>query len=195
MHDIATKVTSPQLTKSAHQTWVQTEREAHEAWGYLINESPRAAALMHHLVANMDQSAAVVASHGTLSEICGFSVATVKRAISDLVKNQWIQVVQLGGKGAACAYVVNSRVAWAASRDKRHMSAFSARVLSRAAEQDQASIEGPPLRRIPILKRGDLQLPTGAGQTPPSQPAMDGLEPDLPAITELEARGQQRLTL
>ena len=98
MHDIATKVTSPQLTKSAHQTWVQTEREAHEAWGHLIIESPRAAALMHHLVANMDQSAAVVASHGTLSEICGFSVATVKRAISDLVKTNGFRSSSSGVK-------------------------------------------------------------------------------------------------
>lgn len=182
MRDITTKVTLPQLTKSAHQTWVQTEREAHEAWGHLINESPRAAALLHQLVANMDQSAAVVCSHGTLSEICGFSVATVKRAIADLVKNQWVQVVQLGGKGAACAYVVNSRVAWAAPRDMRHMSAFSARVLSRASEQDQVSLEGPQLRRIPVLRRGEAQLPSGAGQTPPSQPALEGLEPDLPSI-------------
>lgn len=182
MHDIATAVTQPQLTNSAHQTWVQTEREAHEAWGLLINESPRAAALMHHLVANMDRSAAVVASHGTLAELCHFSVATVKRAISDLVKNQWVQVVQLGGKGAACAYVVNSRVAWAAARDKKHLSVFSAQVLTRASDQDHLTLDGPRLRRIPILRRGDLQLPTGDGAKPPAQPPLTELTPDLPAI-------------
>ena len=37
-----------------------------------FTKSPRAAALMHHLVAHMDQSAAVVASYATLAKICGF---------------------------------------------------------------------------------------------------------------------------
>ena len=72
---------------------------------------------MHHLVAHMDQSAAVVASYATLAKICGFSVATVRRAVDDLKSRQWIQAVQIGGKGAANAFVVNSRVAWAANRD------------------------------------------------------------------------------
>ena len=54
---------------------------------------------MHHLVAHMDQSAAVVASYATLAKICGFSVATVRRAVDDLKSRQWIQVVQIGGKG------------------------------------------------------------------------------------------------
>ena len=49
-----------------------------------------------------------------------------------------------------------------------------------------------------------MQLPSGPGQEPPSQPNLDGMEPDLPSIdpktgeihghqSELEARGQQRL--
>jgi len=29
---------------------------------------------------------------------------------------------------------------------------------------------------------GEAQLPAGAGLEPPSQPSLDGLEPDLPAI-------------
>ena len=70
-----------------------------KAWGHLVHKSPRAAALMHHLVAHMDQSAAVVASYATLAKICGFSVATVRRAVDDLKSRQWIQVVQIGGKG------------------------------------------------------------------------------------------------
>ena len=117
MRTIESKLSHPPLTRSARQTWVQTDRAAHEAWGHLVHKSPRAAALMHHLVAHMDQSAAVVASYATLAKICGFSVATVRRAVDDLKSRQWIQVVQIGGKGAANAFVVNSRVAWAANRD------------------------------------------------------------------------------
>ena len=40
-----------------------------------------------------------------------------------------------------------------------------------------------------------MQLPTGPGERPPSQPSIEGMEPDLPVITrdELEKRGQLRL--
>lgn len=185
----------PPLTESKHQTWVQTERSAHEAWGHLIAKSPRAAQLMHHIVAQMDQSAAVVASYATLAGICGFSVATVRRAVDDLKANHWVQVVQIGGKGGANAFVVNSRVAWAAPRGMLPMAAFTARVLTTAAEQDQATLTGPELKRIPhLMHPGERQLPSGPGLEPPSQPSIDGLEPDLPSIQqELEARGQQRL--
>ena len=185
----------PPLTESKHQTWVQTERSAHEAWGHLIAKSPRAAQLMHHIVAQMDQSAAVVASYATLAGICGFSVATVRRAVDDLKANHWVQVVQIGGKGGANAFVVNSRVAWAAPRGMLPIAAFTARVLTTAAEQDQATLTGPELKRIPhLMHPGERQLPSGPGLEPPSQPSIDGLEPDLPSIQqELEARGQQRL--
>lgn len=186
----------PPLTESRHQTWVQTERSAHEAWGHLIAQSPRAAQLMHHIVSHMDQSAAVVASYATLAGICGFSVATVRRAVDDLKKNHWVQVVQIGGKGGANAFIVNSRVAWAASRETLPMAAFSARVLSTAVEQDQVTLTGPQLKRIPhLMNPSERQLPTGPGLKPPSQPSIDGLEPDLPSIqSQLEARGQQRLS-
>ena len=83
------KMTHPQTT-SPRQTWVQTERAAHEAWGRLTVSSPRAAALMHHLVAQMDQSAAVVASHAALAAITGMSPSTIKRAINDLKAGNWI---------------------------------------------------------------------------------------------------------
>ena len=43
-------------------TWVQTERAGHEAWAQLIAHAPRAAQLLHILVANMDKSGALIAS-------------------------------------------------------------------------------------------------------------------------------------
>lgn len=43
-------------------TWVQTERTAHEAWSALIGRKPKAAQLMHLLVANMGKDGAVVVS-------------------------------------------------------------------------------------------------------------------------------------
>ena len=193
----ASQLGTPPLTQTGRQTWVQTERSAHEEWGHLTVKSPRAAALMHHLVAHMDSSAAVVASYATLSKISRMSLATVRRAVDDLKAGNWVQVVQVGGKGAANAFIVNSRVGWADARDKLHMASFSARVLADIDDQDESTISGPPLRRLPVLRHtGESQLPTGSGGEPPSQPSIPGMEPDLPSIdlqAELERRGQQRL--
>lgn len=174
-------MTSPQTT-SKRQTWVQTDRAAHEAWGRLTISSPRAAALMHHLVAQMDQSAAVVASHAALASITGMSASTIKRAINDLKAGNWIEVIQLGGKGGALAFVINSNVGWATRRDKLHLAVFTARVIAVGDEQEQGYLERPALHQIPILTNGEQQLPTGPGEEPPSQPSIDGLEPDLPSV-------------
>lgn len=164
---------------NAAPKWIQTDRASHEAWGRLSVSKPRASALMHYLVAQMGHSDAVVASWATLASISGMSVATVRRAISDLRTERWIEVVQIGGKGAANAIVINSRVAWTQDRDKLRYARFSAEVLARSDEQDMIDLE--PLRPIPSLLPGERQIPLGAGEPPPSQPSLDGLEPDLPA--------------
>ena len=163
-------------------TWVQTERAAHEAWALLVRSNQRAAALLHILVAHMDHQAAVVASRATLAQLVGYSEATVKRAIADLRAENWIDVVQLGGKGGVNAYIVNSRVAWADSRERLGTAAFTARVLARQEEQELPPIEAP-LRRIPTLYPGERQLPMGPGEDPPAEPPFPGMEPDLPILT------------
>ncbi len=177
------KLGAPLLTHSEHQTWVQTDRKAHEAWGRLVHQSPRAAALLHTLVAHMDQSAAVVCSYAALAQLTGMSYATIRRAVADLKAGQWIQTIQIGGKGGGLAFVVNSRVAWSSRRENLPLAVFSARVLAIGSEQEPGTLDGPPLRRVPVLRHlGERQLPTGPGEDPPSQPSFDGLEPDLPAI-------------
>lgn len=177
-----------------NSTWVQTERSTHEAWGRLSVRSPRAAALAHFLCANMESSGAVVASYATLAKLTGLSPATVRRALDDLKADRWIQVVQVGGKGGANAFVINSRVAWAQSRENLHLAAFTARVL--ADRDEQVQIDDVPLRRLPSLYQGERQLPSGPGEDPPSQPSIDGLEPDLPSLPrKSEARGKKRLKI
>jgi hypothetical protein len=178
------KLTLASLPNKKYSTWVQTERKAHEAWGRLVTSSPRAAALLHQLVAHMDESAAVVTTHLTLSKMCGCSLNTVKRAVKDLQASNWIQVIQIGGKGAALAFVINSKVAWATNRDMLHLAVFSARVIADRGDQNDLCLSDQPLRRIPILRSSEMQLPTGDGLPPPSQPSIDGLEPDLPYIQQ-----------
>jgi hypothetical protein len=181
-----TRVGSKPLPERKHgATWVQTERATHEAWSALTNNSPRAASLLHLMLAHMDQQTAVVASRATFASMMGCSEATIKRAVAELRAGNWIEVVQLGGKGGVNAYLVNSRVGWADSRDRLGTAAFTARVIARRQEQELPVLDAP-LRRIPTLYPGELQLPIGAGEAPPSQPSIEGLEPDIPALLPVE---------
>lgn len=169
---------------SVRGTWVQTERAAHEAWAVLINRQPRAAALLHLMVANMDRSGALVASQATLSKLMGVSVATIKRALTVLTDECWIDVVRVGSeRGGVNAYVVNRRVAWADKRENQRYASFDARILVSEEEQDgPIPDDRPQLRQLPVLSPGEIQLPAGDGSPPPSQPTLDGLEPELPAL-------------
>lgn len=178
------------------QSWVQTERKTHEAWGALTLRKPRAAALAHHLVAMCDPSDnAVVVSQTVLARLLGCSLDTVQRAVKDLVAGNWIEVVRIG-KGKEAAYVLNDRVAWSRKRKDLVLSRFRATVVADQSDQDATELRTEPLRRFPSLFPGELQLPMGPGEDPPSQPSILGMEPDLPSIdlqAELERRGQQRL--
>jgi hypothetical protein len=180
----------PAPSESGRSTWVQTERAAHEAWARLITRAPMAARLAHVLVANMDPSSnAVVASQSTIGELMGgVHRNTVRKAIQVLEAERWIEVLQIGGKGGALAYVVNSRVAWGQSREAIRYAAFAARVLVSSTEQADEIDDRPPLRQIPVLLRGEKQLPQGPGEVPPSQPAMPGMEPDLPALRDRDPK-------
>jgi len=176
--------------------WVQVERKASEAWARLCVKKPSAAAVLHHLVANMGHQNAVVIPQKVLAKLIGVSDRTVRTAISDLVADKWISVVKLNGPGTVSAYVVNDRVAWGQPRDQLRLSVFSATVVADLDDQDADALAHADLRRIPTLYPGEQQLPTGPGEDPPNQPTIPGLEPDLPARTDaeqLEQRGQQRL--
>lgn len=190
------EVGAPAKHKSGQ--WVQVERKASEAWARLCVKKPSAAAVLHHLVANMGHQNAVVVPQKVLAKLIGVSDRTVRTAIADLVADKWISVVKLNGPGTVAAYVVNDRVAWGQRRDQLCLSVFSATIVADRDDQDEALLGHADLRRIPTLYPGEQQLPTGPGEEPPSQPIIPGLEPDLPALTEaqqLEKLGQQRIEL
>lgn len=185
---IMTKMTAPQdkigiPVKNKPGNWVQTERKAHEAWANLIARKPRAAMLLHHLVAQMGHQNAVVVSQKTLAKLMGIHERTVRRAVADLVEERWIQVVRLGS-GKEAAYVVNDRVAWGQRRDQLCLSVFSATVIADVEDQDQTALDHEDLRRIPTLYPGEQQFASGPGEEPPTQPSIPGMEPDLPALSQ-----------
>lgn len=172
------------LPEKQHKgSWVQTEREAHEAWAKLIRKSPKAAELMHLITARIGDNNAVVMSIPTIMKLMETSRPTVVRAINLLRGDRWIETVQVGGSGTTNAYVVNDRVAWTGKRNGIRFSLFSAAVIATDDEQpDRAELgDQRPLRRLPRI--GERQLPTGDGLPPPSEPALPSMEPDLPATT------------
>jgi hypothetical protein len=169
--------------KSPKGNWVQTERTAHEAWAALLRKSPRAAEMLHLLVARIGDHNAVVISQKTLAELMGRHVNTVAAATKDLVAGQWIEVRQIGDRGTVNAYVLNDRAVWTGPRDGIRYSLFSAAVVVSDQEQPDAHDLGnqPALRALPTLFPGERQLPTGSGLGPPSEPTLPGMEYDLPA--------------
>jgi hypothetical protein len=183
---------SPPAQKRPGGSWVQTERKAHEAWANLIGRKPAAARVMHLLVANMGEQNAVVVSQKTLAKMMGSSIDTVQRALRILVDERWVQVVKLNGPGTVAAHVVNDRVAWGQPRDELRVSVFSAAIVADAADQDTQTLDGPALQRVPSLFSGERQLPAGDGLPPPSEPALPGMEPDLPALQEPARHGEPR---
>lgn len=166
-------------------SWVQTDRKAHEAWAKLVIEKPKAAALLHILIANMGAQNAIVIGQPLLAKMLKCSLRTVTTSIKELETRQWIQVVELG-KGTTKAYAVNAAVAWGQGRDQLHTAVFAATVI--ADVDDQAvplnELMNQSLKKIPTLYPGEQQLPSGEGLEPPSQPHLDGLEPDLPALRQ-----------
>jgi len=169
--------------KTPRGTWLQTERAAHEAWGALIDKSPKAAKLMHLLTARIGENNAVVVSIPNLTRMMGCSRPTVLRALKVLRDDRWVEVRQIGGSGTTNAYVINNRVAWHGSRDGIRYGLFSATVIVSEDEQPDRSVLGKQdrLRDIPALHHGEYQLPSGEGLPPPSEPALPGMEPDIPA--------------
>lgn len=165
--------------------WVQTERAAHEAWGALIAKAPKAAQLMHILVARVGPHNAVVVSQNTLMALTRASRRTVQRALAVLVDDRWIEVRQVGQNGTVNAYIINDRVAWTGKRDGIRYSLFSAAVVISEEEQpDRDQLDQlPPLRQVPSIGRGEQQLPTGPGLPPPSEPPFPGMEQDLPTTS------------
>ena len=167
---------------SSSGNWVQTERAAHEAWAALMRKSPRAAELMHLLVARVGKHNAVVISQDTLAKLMGKSKRTVIRAVIDLAEANWVEVRQVGKSGTTNAYIINDRVAWTGKRDGIRYSLFSAAVVLSEDEQPDRHELGQqePLRPLPKLYGGEQQLPTGDGLPPPSEPSLPSMEPSLP---------------
>lgn len=176
-----------------HGTWVQTEREAHEAWAMFLGlpGAVNASRVLHLLLSRIGDHNAVVISQKTLAQLLNVDARTVRRAVAMLKEYRWIQTRQIGDRGTVLAYVINDSVAWTGKRDGIRYSLFSAQVVISDQEQPDADTldDEPALRKLPNLYPGERQLPTGAGLPPISQPSFPGMEPDLPATGRVAPHG------
>jgi hypothetical protein len=157
------------LTTAPGGTWVQTDRAAHERWAQLAIANPRASSVLHVLVAQMGRHNAIVTSQTTLAKAAHCSLPTLKRALSILREQGWIEVRQIGPTGTACAYIINDRVAWSGKRDGIRYSLFSAAVLIADDEQPDRDELGaqPALHRLPNLFPGRASVAKRSGPSAP----------------------------
>lgn len=139
------KSVSPDLTK---QNWVQTEKQVYNAWADMAMENPMAASLMLRLIGLCDKQNAVGASLETLSVVAKMSVSSIKRAITKLENDNWIQIVKFGKTGRM--FIINSRVCWTTSRDKLSTAKFTATIYCDSTDQDEID-NSRKLRVIPQL--------------------------------------------
>jgi len=184
------------ITENLHYAMV--ELRAFEALDDLIKRAPTAARLVHQLIRRMQPGSAgvIVCSRQTMSELIGASMPTIDRALKLLTEEGWVQRIKIGG---AHALAINSRIAWIGSRGQIQHAVFEATVIASRTEQDAIALEPPPLRQMPIMRAGEIALATGPGSDPPSQPALENIEPaaaivgDAAERAELEKRGQLRI--
>jgi DNA-binding transcriptional regulator YhcF (GntR family) len=134
------------------------DHDAQEAWTGLLMKSKMAAIVLHHLVSKKGHANAIVISQKTLAEALGVNQKTVQRAIATLVEDRWVTVVQLNGAGTSSAYIVNDQVAWREDRNNMALSIFEATVVADKADQNDQTLAGSQLRKIPTMFLGGPRL-------------------------------------
>src|SRR3546814_15863907 len=85
------------LTTSQGGTWVQTDRSAHDKWAMLSISNPRAASVLHVLVAQMARHNAIVPSQATLAKAAGCGLNTFNPALTVIREQGWGEEI---GRGA-----------------------------------------------------------------------------------------------
>lgn len=131
-------------------------------------------AVLYVLLERMNQRNALVVSVETLCKLTGKSRSTVSRALSELRRRNYIDVLRAGN---IPVMVVNKRVAWTTDTILREkLAIFDAQVILSAKEQDELTqFENPkPLTQLP-----PLLVPPEIGSMLDDDPTIAGQQ-DLP---------------
>lgn len=161
---------------ASNRDFVQVSRRHIDDLNALASASPTAHKLLWALCKSMNKQNAVVISLESLAKLSGKSVATVKRGISLLREQQWIETIKVGSGNV---YRVNSRVFWQSRADGK-WATFNAAVVVDWDEQDaktkQLNDGATGLRQIPFVESGEeVSVLDAAASTeePPTQPHLD----------------------
>jgi hypothetical protein len=122
--------------------FVQVSKVYIDEMNQLAMYAPTAHRALWTLVKLMNKQNAVAISQESLAIVMKVSTPTVKRAVSLLRKQQWLDVFKMG---TANVYRVNSRVVWQDRPDGK-WAAFNARVILNFGEQDATTKSLPPVR-------------------------------------------------
>ena len=173
--------------------FVQVSKAYLDTLDGLYEQSPSAGKVLVKMVKVMNKQNALLISQQSLCKLCGISLPTVKRAITVLRQQNWVEVIKVG---QANVYRVNSNVFWQARADGKWAS-FSAEVLVDWDEQDSKTKAGTKLNQTLIPDANEEVMVTDAGNPP--NPQLDFHQSELVSHdstirNELEAKGQMRLT-
>jgi DNA-binding transcriptional regulator YhcF (GntR family) len=167
--DIAQKLAT--LPVKERTLFVQLYRSAMRAMRGLAFEAPMAHGVLYVLLERMNQRNALVASQATLAKLTGKSPKTIQRALAELSKRNFIEIVRAGNLSVI---VVNKRVAWTTDTALRErLAVFDAQVIVSASEQDDPESldnETPLVQLPPMLVPPEIgsllddEDPTIAGQ-------------------------------
>ena len=164
--------------ETTRATFSQTELATHEYWAHFTLKSPPAAALVHMLCRLAGDDDTVVASQRVLAIRLGVSQITIARALKKAESANYLEIIRLGKTATgACGYRLNSRVHWTKNSAGKTGAAFRATVLASADDQKPTLPTTPPLRRVPVIRSGEIPSAVGPGSPPPSQPDLDGIPP------------------
>lgn len=119
----------------------------------MASRAPSASLVFWTLVKLMSKQNAVMISQDSLAKLCKMSMPTVKRAVSLLRKEQWMEVHKIGTQNV---YRVNSSVIWQDKLDGK-WTAYNARLVINFDEQDELTKTMGPVRtrHIPLVEADD----------------------------------------
>lgn len=154
--------------------FLQIEKRQLREMRRLVNLDVNAFNVLTILAERMNRMNAICCSQKTLMKITGLSRTSVHNAVSILKKEHWLEVVKIG---TANAYVINSRVFWQNSGDKK-MAVFHAAIIASADEQNQEELENwknVKLKQFPVLADGERVTVVGGTDDlpPPDQHELD----------------------
>lgn len=145
--------------------FVQVSKAYLDTLDELYEQSPSAGKVLVKMVKSMNKQNALMVSQNSLCRLCGISLPTVKRAITVLRQQNWIEVIKVG---QANVYRVNSNVFWQSRADGKWAS-FSAEVLVNWDEQDKKTQAGVKLNQIVIPDASEAVMVTDASDPPSPQ--------------------------